>query len=195
MKHQENLHLHLMWKKYTSMPQNVDTNKTHMRSYICRTCHFQLKPNFSCVCCNRNIEQCFCKQYNMEDYDFWQYIVSRCLPDTSDEGDVKYICISCHKRLVEAIPENVSVPYFVNNRCVNAGAKFLKALQEKPQYVCICCHCLLFHKDCSPIPSTRIWYDKWHCLKKVYHIATEWNYTKTKHPKNIVNTCSMNGHR
>ena len=73
-------------KKYTSMPQNVDTNKSHMRSYICRTCHFQLKPNFSSVCCNRNIEQHLCKQYNMEDYDFSQYIVSRCLPDTSDEG-------------------------------------------------------------------------------------------------------------
>ena len=137
-------------KKYTSMPQNVDTNRTHMRSYICKTCHFQLKPKFSCVCCNRNIEQHLCKQYNIEDYDFSHYIVSRCLPDTSDEGDDKYICISCHKRLVEANPENVSVPYFVNNRCVNAGAKFLKALQEKPQYVCTCCHRLLFQKTVVP---------------------------------------------
>ena len=91
-----------------------------------------------------------CKQYNMEDHDFSQYIVSRCLPDTSDEGDDKYICILCHKRLVEANPENVSLPYFVNNRCVNAGAKFLKALQEKLQYVCTCCHHLLFHKTVVP---------------------------------------------
>ena len=38
----------------------------------------------------------------------------------------------------------------MNNRCVNAGAKFLKALQEKPQYVCTCCHRLLFHKTVVP---------------------------------------------
>ena len=65
-------------KKYTSMPQNVDTKETHVRSYTCRTCHFQLQPNFSCVCCHRNVEQHLCKQYNMEDYEFSQYIVSRC---------------------------------------------------------------------------------------------------------------------
>ena len=100
-------------KKYTSMPQNVDTKGTHMRSYICRTCHLQLAPNCSCVCYNRNVEQHLCKQYNVEDYDFSQYIVSRCRPDTSDDENDKYICISCHKRLVEANPENRSVLYFV----------------------------------------------------------------------------------
>ena len=121
-----------------------------MRRYICRTCHFQLQTTFLCVCCNRNIEQHLCKQYNVEDYDFSQYIVSSCLPDTSDEQDDKYICVSCHKRLLESNSENLCVPYFVNNRCVNAGAKFLKALQEKPQYVCTCCHRLLFHKTVVP---------------------------------------------
>ena len=54
------------------------------------------------------------------------------------------------QEIVEANPENVTVAYFVNNRCVNAGAKFLKALQEKPQYVCTCCHHLLFHKTVVP---------------------------------------------
>ena len=46
----------------------------------------------------------------MEDYDFSQYIVSRCLPDTRDEQDEQYICVSCHKRLLEANPENLCVP-------------------------------------------------------------------------------------
>ena len=82
----------------------------------------------------------------MEDYDFLQYIVSRCLPDMSDEQDDQYICVSYHKWVLEVNPENLCVPYFVNNRCVNAGAKFLKAPQEKLQYVCTCCHHLLFLK-------------------------------------------------
>ena len=36
----------------------------------------------------------------MDEYDFNQYIVSRCLPDVSDENnDSKYICLSCDKTL------------------------------------------------------------------------------------------------
>ena len=38
----------------------------------------------------------------------------------------------------------------MNNRCGNASAKFLKALQEKLQYVCTCCHHLLFLKTVVP---------------------------------------------
>ena len=33
---------------------------------------------------------------------------------------------------------------------VKAGANFLKSLQEIPQYVCTCCHCVLFHKTVKP---------------------------------------------
>ena len=33
---------------------------------------------------------------------------------------------------------------------VKAGANFLKSLQEMPQFVCTCCHCILFHKTVKP---------------------------------------------
>ena len=32
----------------------------------------------------------------------------------------------------------------MKNKCVISGANFMKSLQEKPEYVCTCCHHLLF---------------------------------------------------
>ena len=90
----------------------------------------------------------------MDDYDFSQYIVSRCLPDVNGEQDDNFICLSCHKKLQETNDENALVPYHVKNKCVTAAANFLKALQEKPEYVCTCCHHLLFHKTVQPFNIT-----------------------------------------
>ena len=84
--------------------------------------------------------------YNMDDFDFSQYIVSQCLPNINDEEDDKFICLSCHKNLQETNNEHALVPYHVKNKCVTAAANFLKSLQEKPEYVCTCCHHLLYHK-------------------------------------------------
>ena len=89
----------------------------------------------------------------MDDYDFSQYIVAQCLPDVSGKQDDKFICCSCHKKLQETNDENALVPYHVKNKCVTAAANFLKTLQEKPEYVCTCCHQMLF---CKTVQSFNI---------------------------------------
>ena len=40
--------------------------------------------------------------------------------------------------------------YYGRHPNVKAGASFLKSLQEMPQFVCTCCHCILFHKTVKP---------------------------------------------
>ena len=127
-----------------------------------------------------------CKKYNVKDYYFSQYIVSRCIPDTSDDENNKYIRISCHKVVVEANPENMSVPYFVKNRCVNAGVKFLKALQEKPQYLCTCCHRILFHKTVVPfhLQEYDMTNDTFHYRMKLHKNQTSQQHCQTEKSKN-----------
>ena len=46
------------------------------------------------------------------------------------------------------------LPYYGEHLCVKAGANFLKALQEKPKFVCTCCHHMLFHKTVKPFKLT-----------------------------------------
>ena len=110
-------------------------------------CHSHIQPKFQCVSCNLEFGIHLGKHYNIDEYDFKQYIVSRCLPDVSDEtDDPKYICLSCHKTLQITDNENPIVPYHVKNKCLIAAAKFMKLLLEKPEYVCTCCHRMLFRK-------------------------------------------------
>ena len=72
--------------KYTSlkqtMPQiaNIPNNKRH----ICNICYMQLQQNFVCVCCSRSVEKSMCQLYNKVDYDFSNFVVSRCLPHVRD---------------------------------------------------------------------------------------------------------------
>ena len=42
--------------------------------------------------------------------------------------------------------ENPVLPYHAKYSNAVTGANFLKALNQRPEYVCTCCHCMLFHK-------------------------------------------------
>ena len=139
--------------KYASlkqtMPQiaNIPNNKRH----ICNICYMQLQQNFVCVCCSRNVEKSIYQLYIKADYDFSNFVVSRCLPHVRDCIDEqKYICLSCHKRLTEMNNDNIVLPYHGRYPHVKAGTNFLKSLQEMPKFVCTCCHCMLFSKTVKP---------------------------------------------
>ena len=54
--------------------------------------------------------------------------------------------MSCDKALKQTSDEDPCVPYHARNANAVTGAKFLKALNQKPEYVCTCCHHMLFRK-------------------------------------------------
>ena len=136
-------------KKYSPpacITEQPNSRKT-ARQYICKNCQTNLLPKVTCVCCKVNADKCICKIYNKADYDYTKFIVSHCLEyatNTTDEK--KYMCASCNKRLIETSNENPVLPYYGKHLCVKAGANFLKALQEKPKFVCTWCHPMLFVK-------------------------------------------------
>ena len=70
----------------------------------------------------------------------------RCLGNVSNSADEKqYMCASCDKRLKETSNENPVLPYGKYPHAV-AGGNFLKALNQRPEYVCTCCHHMYFIK-------------------------------------------------
>ena len=57
--------------KYTSLQNEklemLKSNRTNC--YICKSCHLQLQPKCTCVCCNIDVHKGICKMYNKVDYD------------------------------------------------------------------------------------------------------------------------------
>ena len=85
--------------------------------------------------------------YNKADYDFLYFVVSQCLQHVSNSvHEEQYICTSCDKGLKQTSDENPVLPYYAKYAKAVTGANFLKALNQRPEYVCTCCHCMLFHK-------------------------------------------------
>ena len=106
-----------------------------------------MQQKITCVCCNREMQKHVCKMYNKLDYDFTNFIVSQSLQHVSNSvHEEQYICSSCDKRLQETSNENPVVPYYAKYPNAVTGAKFLKTLNQRPEYVCICCHHMCFHK-------------------------------------------------
>ena len=114
-----------------------------MKQYICKACHSNIQEQLQCVCCQLDYDTHLCKQYNPSNYDFRTFIVSRCLKCVVNE-DISYICLSYDKALHNTSNENPIVPYHVKDKCLISAANFMKLLKDKPEYVCTCCHCLLF---------------------------------------------------
>ena len=99
------------------------------------------------VCCNRHMEKHVCKMYNKVDCDFTNFVVSQHLGHVSNFAhEEQYICALCDKRLKETSNENPVVPYYAKYPNAVPGANFLKALNQRPEYVCTCCHHMLFCK-------------------------------------------------
>ena len=137
-------------KKYSPLENKIQEmlKSNRMNCYICKICHLQLQPKCTCVCCNTDMQKDTCKMYNKADYDFTHFVVSQCLRHEANPAHNKdqYICTSHDKRLKETSNENPVLPYYRKYPHAVAGANFLKALNQRPQYVCTCCHLMLFHK-------------------------------------------------
>ena len=109
------------------------------------------------VCCNTDVQKDLCKIYNKAGYDFRSFVVSQCLGHVSHpaNNEDQYICTSCDKRLQETSNETPVLPYYGKNPHAVSGANFLKALNQRPEYVCTYCHCMLFHKTVQLFHTTQ----------------------------------------
>ena len=89
-----------------------------------------------------------CKIYNKAGYDLRSFVVSQCLGHVSNpaNNEDQYICTSCDKRVRETSNENPVLPYYGKYPHAVVGANFLKALNQRLEYVHTCCHHMLFHK-------------------------------------------------
>ena len=67
--------------RYSSLEHNIQEMAKSQKTnpYICKSCHEELQPNITCVCCNRHMQKHVCKMYNKVDYDFKNFVVSQCL--------------------------------------------------------------------------------------------------------------------
>ena len=68
------------------------------------------------------------------------------MPSTLAMSHPAYICISCSKTLSENTADKPTIPFHKKDKVLKAGAKFLKALNDRPEFVCTCCHRMLFRK-------------------------------------------------
>ena len=83
-----------MQNQILEMPKSQISN-----SYICKSCHLQLQPKFTCMCCNTDMHKHVCKMYNKVDYDFTNFVVSQCLGHVLNSAhEEQYICASCDKK-------------------------------------------------------------------------------------------------
>ena len=171
--------------------QMLKTNRTNC--YICKSCHLQLQPKCTCMCCNIDVQKDISKMYNKLDYDFTSLVVSQCLGHVSNSGNAEqYICASCDKRLKETSNENPDLPYNEKYPNAVAGANFLKAMNQRPEYVWTCCHPMWFHKTVWLFHTTD--YDMSdEIVKECYHIDMWWNCTGT-HLMKMMKWQQINGH-
>ena len=112
-------------------------------------CNF---PNVECVCCKRCVPLHKTERYVSTDYDFSILCVCALLSARTDDRNSTdasqlFICNVCKTCLSKTNNISVSVPIYSHHPIARSGAQFLKALQEKPEYICTCCHHLLFQRS------------------------------------------------
>ena len=63
--------------KYSSLENTIleMLKSNRMNCYICKSCHVQLQPKCTCVCCKTDVQKDICKMYNKAGYDFTSFVV------------------------------------------------------------------------------------------------------------------------
>ena len=103
-------HVGKLWKKlftfkfamnkYSSLQNEIlkMSKSQRINSYIWKSCHLQLQPKCTYVCCNTDVHKHVHKMYNKVDYDFTNFVVSWCLGHVSNSAhEEQYVCASCEK--------------------------------------------------------------------------------------------------
>ena len=120
--------------------------------YFYKLCQTNQFTNVNCICCDWCVPQQRAQQYVSTDYDFSFFVVSALLStktcETNDVHPVQlFICNVCKASLSKSTDINACIPIYAHNPIARSGAQFLKALQEKPEYICTYCHHLLFRRS------------------------------------------------
>lgn len=101
-----------------------------------------------CTCCHRKLfTRKHCVIFNKMKYDFNNVIVKKalcqqyryCTPES-----MEYICNTCHNNLRAEEPKMPRNAIACTSK--KAAIAFLKACKMKPEFVCTCCHRILFRK-------------------------------------------------
>ena len=90
--------------------------------------------------------------YCSTDYDFSLYVVYTLLYNATvgsceTNEHEHFICDVCKATLMKTTHEVQHIPRFATHPITRMGANFLKALQNKPEFICTVCHQLLFWKS------------------------------------------------
>ena len=117
-----------------------------------------------CTCCHRKkSKKIVLLQFIKNEFDFKNPIVKKVLSrkhrKLSYDGR-QYICVTCHSKLCRQGEVEVPVKSVYNLKNItalksakiekgsieDAGEKFMRSCKELPEYVCTCCHRMLFRK-------------------------------------------------
>ena len=95
-----------------------------------------------------DVQKDICKIYNKAHYDFRSFVVSQCLGHVSHpvNNEDQYICTSCDKRLQERSNENPGFTILWKVSTCSSRSKLPESTNKRPEYVCTCCHHMLFGK-------------------------------------------------
>ena len=66
-----------------------------------------------------------------------------------------YTCKTCHQNLRTRTGGEPKIPKVLVPKQHSAAQKFLTAIQQKPEFVCTCCHRWLFRKSVSIFDEKR----------------------------------------
>ena len=126
--------------------------------YVCTPCKRKLEAIYTCTCCHR---QCIRKnvvEFDMMTYDMSEYNVAAALHTRHriKIGDCEYICTTCHSCLVCTDGVGPMMPRAaVARKSEGPGEEFLRAIREKPEFVCTCCHRWRFYRSVMRFDSSK----------------------------------------
>lgn len=148
----------------------------------------------TCTCCHRMLQRPRCVAFRGNCYNFENEVVRQALSTKHrfcPDGGSEYMCYTCHNNLRQTEPK---MPRLAVARSGRKGAeKFLKACEQKPEFVCTCCHRLLFKKTVKTFQDRNYDFTNETVVKT---LAEKYRYKSQCHDAEyICFTCHNNLHK